>query len=301
MKVLMITGDKKFTASERYRLQAAQVEKLEVVYWGRGALWPTLLQEKFDVVTAQDPFWRGLFAWWAAHKVGAKLNIQIHTDISVQSLFRHILARIVLRRASSIRVVSQKIKQQVESLGIRVPIHVLPIYIDISKFKNIVRQPHDRKMILWIGRLEEEKDPEEALRLFKAIRDEGINASLVILGVGGLEGKLKRIKSAYQLEYRDKIEFPGWRDPDSYLAMADVVVSTSHHESYGASIIEALAAGVPVVAPDVGIAKEAGAIVVPRQELAAKVSEVLGSNIVGKLQIDLPSEEEWAKQWIQTL
>ena len=146
MKVLMITGDKKVATSARFALQAAQVDKLAVVYWGRGALWPAMPQEHFDVVTVQDPFWRGLFAWRVARRMGAKFNVQVHTSVLTM------LGKFILRRADSIRVVSEKIKKQVEAIGVRTPITVLPIYVDISKFQNIVRQPHSKKIILWIGR-----------------------------------------------------------------------------------------------------------------------------------------------------
>lgn len=63
--------------------------------------------------------------------------------------------------------------------------------------------------------------------------------------------------------------------PAVFLETADVVLCTSLYESWGASIVEALAAGVPVVAPDVGVAKEAGATVVPRAQLAEAVVRVL--------------------------
>ena len=60
MKVLIITGDKKFgPGHERYELQRSVVDELAVVYWGRGSYWPKLPKERFDVVTTQDPFWRG--------------------------------------------------------------------------------------------------------------------------------------------------------------------------------------------------------------------------------------------------
>ena len=66
-------------------------------------------------------------------------------------------------------------------------------------------------------------------------------------------------------------------------------------------MIEALAAGVPVVSPDVGIAKEAGAIVVEREKLAKAVVGVLTSNVKGELKIPMLSKEEWARKWKESL
>jgi glycosyltransferase involved in cell wall biosynthesis len=291
MKVLMITGDKKFAASPRFALQAAQVERLAVVYWGRGSLWPTLPQETFDVVTVQDPLLRGAFARHVATKIEARFNVQVHMDLHVLPWWKRALVQIILRRADSVRVVSEKIKKQVEQAGVRAPITVLPVFVDLEKFKHIVRQPHEQKTVLWIGRFEDEKDPLCALEIIKKIP----GAQLIILGRGNLEATLKEKATGLP------VEFPGWQDPAAYLARADVVLCTSRHESWGASIVEALAAGVPVVAPDVGIAKEAGAIVVPRQSLAEAVMQALNTGASGKLQLPLLTQEEWARAWKESL
>lgn len=295
MHVLMITGDKKMVAGyPRFDLQAGVVETLTPLYMGFGSVWPTLPKDHFDVVTTQDPFLRGAFGYIAARRIHARLNVQVHTDLSAQPLWRRLLARIVLSRADSVRVVSEKIKQQVEHMGVTVPVHVLPIYIDVKRFKNLVPQPHGQKTLLWMGRFEDEKDPLLALEVFKTVHTQ-VDAKFVMLGVGSLDQTLRR--AAGNLP----VTFPGWQDPVDYLVQADVVLSTSKHESYGASIIEALAASVPVVAPDIGIAKEAGAVVVPRDELAKKVIELLQAPVRGALTIPMLSVEEWSGRWKETL
>ncbi|NNM84015.1 glycosyltransferase [Candidatus Parcubacteria bacterium] len=304
MKVLMISGDINILstgsgARARLELQRGQVEQLDVFVWpqvhARRKILLDARQNAYDIVTAQDPFWRGFFALRIARRTGAKLNLQVHTDLSAQNVFRRMLASLLLRRADSVRVVSEKIQGQVRALGVKVPVHVLSVYVDIQPFKNLVPQPHNQKTILWIGRFEAEKDPLAAIDVLKKVRAEGISAKLVMLGAGSLEPMLR--KSTEILP----IEFPGWHDPKPYLQTADVVLSTSRHESWGASIIEALAAGVPVVAPDVGIAREAGAVVVPRTELASAVLKVLRSSERGVLKMVIPSADEWARAWQATL
>jgi glycosyltransferase involved in cell wall biosynthesis len=86
-----------------------------------------------------------------------------------------------------------------------------------------------------------------------------------------------------------------------YLESADVVLSTSPAESFGASIIEALAAGVPVVSYDVGVAREAGAIIAEKNTIVQKVIEVLTHPRKGELQMTLLTKEAWAKAWSETL
>jgi glycosyltransferase involved in cell wall biosynthesis len=296
MKVLMITGDKNFAASPRFALQASQVERLAVVYWGRGSLWPKILQGHFDVVTVQDPLLRGAFACHVANKIEAGLNVQVHMDLQALPWWKRMLAKMILRRADSVRVVSEKIKKQVEAIGVRAKISVLPVYVDVERFKNIVPVPHGQKTVLWLGRFEPEKDPLYALEVFKKVW-QNIDTKMVMLGQGSLEKVLRAKIGKLNLP----VIFPGWQDPATYLAQADVVLSTSLHESWGASIVEALAAGVPVVAPDVGVAQEAGATVTPRDELAGAVIKALRTGTRGRLQLSLLSQELWAQEWVKTL
>ncbi len=298
----MITGDKRMTtpgtfAYERFMLQKAQVDALDVALWPQGGLFkPFFMRGHYDMVTSQDPFWRGLVAQLLAIRFGARLNVQVHADLAEQSFIKHVLSQITLRHADSVRVVSEKIKKQVERVGGKAQISVLPIYVDIEKFRSAARKPHEQKTIFWIGRFEEEKDPLLAIEVFKKVRKEGVDAKLIMLGGGSMKETLVRESAGLPVEY------PGWQQEIlPYLEVSDVVLCTSPQESWGASIVEALAAGLPVVAPDVGIAKEAGAIIADRKELSQKVIEVLRLETKGHLQILLPTAEEWALQWKNTL
>lgn len=304
MKVLMISGDRHVLeagspAAKRLELQRAHVERLDVFVWPQvhsvREIWKAARANTYDVVTTQDPFWRGLLAWRIARSFGAKLNVQVHADLSDLSLPRHAMAQVVLRHADTVRVVSEKLKEQVWRMGVRVPIRVLPMFIDVAPFARLARLAHEQPTVLWIGRFEKEKNPFAAIEIVRLVRKAGIHARLVMLGEGSLKLALGEVA-------RDvPVGFPGWKDPASYLQTADVVVSTSKTESFGASIIESLAAGVPVVAPDIGIAKEAGAIVVPREDLAEAVIEVLKHPPAAELKLSLPSAEEWAGKWKETL
>lgn len=303
MKVLMISGDKNVLvegseAYARLELQRSAVDCLDVFVWPQVHSWHEITRaahaNKYDMITAQDPFWRGFLAWKIARRIGAKLNLQIHTDLSAQSFARRRLAYFLLRRAGSVRVVSEKIKQQVKHLCVHARVNVLPIFVDIEKFQTAQRKSNSQKTILWIGRFEPEKDPKKAVEVLREVRKD-VDAKLIMLGTGSLEQELHTHTQGLP------IEFPGWHDPLPYMEVADVVLSTSKHESYGASIIEALSAGVPVVSPDVGIAKEAGAVVVERTELPSAVCDVLHSEKRGELLLSVLGQNEWARRWRETL
>jgi len=59
------------------------------------------------------------------------------------------------------------------------------------------------------------------------------------------------------------------------MEVADLLLVTSQYEGYGRQIIEALAARVPVLSTDVGVAREAGAIVATEQNFADSLKQWL--------------------------
>lgn len=304
----MISGDKNIltpgsAVRARLELQRSQVNRLDVFsYQGVTSALRGFLEiahaiscNKYDVITVQEPSFRGLLAFMAARRARARLNVQVHIDLAHEPLLKRIITRFVFRRADSVRVVSEKLAAQVRALAPQARVSVLPIYVNTSRFKDLASTPHARKTILWVGRFEQEKDPIRALEILESVRKAGIDAKLVMLGSGSLEPSLRRAAEGLP------VEFPGWRDPLPYLQVADVVLSTSRAESWGASLVEALAASVPVVAPDVGIAREAGAIIAERSRFAEEVVRVLRSGERGELKLSLPGAEEWAILWKQTL
>lgn len=304
MRILSISGDRHILepgtdAHARHKTMRERVEQLDVFAWPQLHTVRQVLraarERAYTIVTAQDPFWRGALAWMVARRHKLALNVQVHTDLSAHAWWRRVLARRVLRRADSVRTVSEKIQAQVLSTGTKARVHVLPIYVDLERFRRVERLPHDRPTILWVGRFEDEKDPLRAVAVLREVRAKGVDAVLVMLGAGRLEKVLR--KAAKGLP----VEFPGWQPAEQYLPFADVVLSTSRHESWGASIIEALAAGVPVVAPDVGVAREAGAIIADRGDLASAVRTVLRDRPHAMLKIAFLDREAWAAKWNDTL
>lgn len=306
MKILMISGDPNLLktgaeARERLALQQSAVERLDVFVWPQAhSLWAikrAARLQKYDVITAQDPFWRGLVAWKLARWYGVRLNLQVHADLKGQSLFRRSLARFLLRRADSIRPQSERVAIEVRQLGVKGSITILPVFIDTNRVTGVPRahHPYFVKTILWIGRFEEEKNPMRAISVLREVRNQNVDAGLVLLGSGSLEKDLRAAAKGLP------VEFPGWQEPAKYLAMADVVLSTSPYESYSASIVEALAAGVPVVSRDVGVAEEAGATVVSDAGLATAVADALATDRHAELKLKILPAKEWAQAWRQSL
>lgn len=237
-----------------------------------------------DLITAQDPFESGLAAWRIAKLTGAKLELQIHTDFmnpyfakqSFLNVLRVFIARRLLPRADYIRTVSQRIKDSL-SLGdwrLKSEPTVQPVNVDLEKFKNapVVHDLHKKyprfdKIILMASRLTWEKNISLAIQAMAEVIKSCPLAGLVVVGSGPLEAELKRkVKS---LRLSDSVVFEDWTDDlPAYYKSADLFLLTSFYEGYGRTILEARAAGCPVVSTDVGVAREAGAIIASVSDLA---------------------------------
>lgn len=230
---------------------------------------------KPDVVTAQDPFETGLvglfIAWW----LGVPLHVQVHTDFtspafsSFLNRLRRVCARFVLRRASRIRVILERTREDIRARGISKPITVLPIFVDVETFARISRLKHPRFKIalLCVGRFEPEKRFRLAIDALRQARAAGHDAGLTLVGAGSEEEHLRAAARTLGLE--QFVEFAGWQgDIAPYLSTADILLVPSRYEGYGVVIVEALAAGVPVLSTDVGIAREAGAMIAAPSEFS---------------------------------
>ena len=125
--------------------------------------------------------------------------------------------------------------------------------------------------ILWIGRLEPQKDPGLPVKVMAAIQ---APARLTMLGDGTLRASLRRRISAMGLG--DKVSLAGYDTQiESHLANADALLITSRYEGGPAVAVEALAQGVPVVSTDCSFllhdaltCPEAGRIVMSREPAA---------------------------------
>jgi glycosyltransferase involved in cell wall biosynthesis len=110
--------------------------------------------------------------------------------------------------------------------------------------------PAGSRLVGLIGRLWRQKRVKDAIwaaDLLKVIRDD---LHLLVIGDGPQRDRLRRFRD--QVRIRDKVHFLGHRgDVPRILPHLDVLWSTSGYEGQSNAILEAMAAGVPVVATDI--------------------------------------------------
>jgi glycosyltransferase involved in cell wall biosynthesis len=140
------------------------------------------------------------------------------------------------------------------------------------------------KLIGFVGWLLPIKGPLHLLNAMAAVWERHPDAVLVLVGKGGQEAELKR--RAREIGAGARVKFLGWReDVAEIMPLFDVFVLPSLNEGMGRVLVEAMAAGRPVVAsrtggiPDIVRHEETGLLVTPRDEagLAAAIARLLES------------------------
>jgi glycosyltransferase involved in cell wall biosynthesis len=114
--------------------------------------------------------------------------------------------------------------------------------------------PADAPLALAVGRLIEQKDHATLLHAFAHVRSDLPHAHLTILGSGPLEAETRALATALGLA--DAVTLPGRTDIRDWLERADVFVHTSRWEGFGIVLLEAMLAGLPVVATRVSAVPE---------------------------------------------
>ncbi|MEK7116162.1 MAG: glycosyltransferase, partial [Patescibacteria group bacterium] len=147
------------------------------------------------------------------------------------------------------------------------------------RFRDVPPPDAIHHNVLCVARLEPEKGVEVLLHAWPRVCAQFDDARLRIVGDGGERHRLELL--ARDLNIVEVVEFTGQHaDVRPDLAWANVVAQPSHFEGWGLSVIEATAAGRPVVMTDVGcageiITNEKSGIVVPVGDV-----EKLGEGII---------------------
>tara|TARA_R110000824_G_scaffold401771_1_gene615926 strand:+ start:580348 stop:581424 length:1077 start_codon:yes stop_codon:yes gene_type:complete len=279
-------------------MRAYPTSSLSRVLYGFDALLLSRSLSRPDIISSQDPFETGVVAALLSAVWKKPFVVEIHTDVfsplfSKSSFLNKVRIWIlgpIVRRADGGYCVSTKVRDTLaRRFALRTHFRVLPIFVDTTQYEAQTKSP-DAGQLLWVGRFAEEKRPEIALRACAAARALGKDVKLTMLGSGPLEVPLHQL--AQKLGIGDYVSFPGWTDPKTYLKHAELILVTSAYEGYGMVIVEALAASVPVLAFDVGIAEEAGAVIVKKDFPAALIGWLNGPRERGDLKLAVYKNED---------
>lgn len=174
----------------------------------------------------------------------------------------HAINRWKYRRADRILCVSQAVNDTLRAFGLdEAGLKTVHSAVDLERAlmppvsRTTLGIPEKAPFLFSAGALVRHKDHANLLNAFAIVRTSLPEARLAVAGDGPLHPELEAHAKALGLA--GCVDFLGYRDDAPGISRdADVYVSSSWSEGLGTSILEALAAGTPVVAAEAGGAAE---------------------------------------------
>lgn len=230
------------------------------------------LIQSMDIVHVHHPFISGQLALRYCKPYDIPIVFTNHSryDLMAQSYFpllpdqvgRTLLSTYMpgfCREIDLVIAPSRGIENILRDLGVEVPIEVIPNGIDLSPYsieidvlgRDAFGIDEEDVLLINIGRLSPEKNLTFLMRAFAGVQAAYPETHLLLIGEGPERDNLKYLVAQMGLD--SVVHFGGsveYEQVPGYLALADVFVTASVTEVHPLSVIEALAAGLPVMGID---------------------------------------------------
>jgi phosphatidylinositol alpha-mannosyltransferase len=227
------------TLGLRFKKQAREVleaQRFDILHFHEPFvpfLSPTVLEASETVNIATFHAFGGFSpSYWIGRRFAGRLAKLLHGRIAVSSAARHFI--------------STYFPGEYE---------IIPNGVDLDRFANAApfEELRDGTLnILFVGRFEERKGLIHLLKAYHRLRKRKVDARLLVVGAGPKEREYRRYVGLRGI--RD-VEFLGRVSDDDkvrYFASADIFCApNTGQESFGIVLLEAMAAGVPIVASDI--------------------------------------------------
>ena len=231
-----------------------------------------------DVIHVHTEFGVGMFARIVAKDLNIPIIATYHTmyedythyinkfDIDeVDKITRKVassFSRIIVDSCEAVIAPSEKTKETLLKYGVSTSIHIIPTGLDLNKFNADMIDPSaitnikaefnladDEKLMLYVGRIAQEKSIDLVIRGFKKVALKSPKYKLMIVGGGPDLDNLKDLAKSIGID--QQVIFTGKQSPDLvpvFYAAATAFVSASTTETQGMTFIEALSTGLPIFA-----------------------------------------------------
>ena len=226
-----------------------------------------------DIVHVHHPFVLSSQAITYGEKFGIPKILTLHTQYEQyayyiapipQKITKETIKMIISHLSYKIDCIttpSVSMKELIEDYGIKNRIEVIPNAIELDSFQEKNEQKcseikkrynlkEEDKIILYVGRIAQEKSIDKIIKALAIIKKKGFSKmKLLIVGQGPARDELKQL--ARTLKVEEDVIFAGavsYEEIKYYYKMAYVFTIASTTETFGMVTIEALASGVPVLA-----------------------------------------------------
>jgi glycosyltransferase involved in cell wall biosynthesis len=231
---------------------------------------PELKRRQFDLIHIQTPFTAHYAGLYLARRLGIKTIETYHTffeeyldkyiPLLPSALLRFIARRFSSRQCNavdSLVVPSRAMLNVLQQYGVSSPAQVIPTGIrmeqfqlgDGDRFRKQFAIPEQQPLLLYVGRVAQEKNIPFLLEVMVRVAREIPSALLLITGEGPARETLEQ--QARDLNLSNHVRFVGYLDrqgelEDCYSA-ADLFLFASRTETQGLVLLESMALGTPVV------------------------------------------------------
>lgn len=236
------------------------------------SLFSTLMKLRFDIIHAHDFYAASSFyAAMASLAKATPFILTQHNDELPSKIFNALLylfdgntfGRFVFSQARKIIALNTAVKDHLVAMGANEDkISVIPNAIDTRLFspnrRNLLETKWriSRPVILFVGRLVEDKGIKYLLLAFSEVVKAIPDAKLVIVGKGPQEQELRQLQESLGLAHVFFIGAVETKLMPNIYAGCDVLVLPSIHEPFGNVVVEAMATGRPVIGSYVGGMKD---------------------------------------------
>ncbi len=223
-----------------------------------------------DLVHVQHPFLLGEMGMHLGKNRGLPIVLTYHTQYEKYSHYVPIdspwVRRCIVNVCTSfcnicdlVVAPSRDIEKILKKRGVRTRIVVIPTGVDLPRYRNPDRQwlrkrlglRSDEKILVHVGRLSKEKNLDFLIQAVAQAMEKRKNLLFLVAGEGDQKPRIEQ--QARLLGIRDRTIFQGKltsRDLVNTYAGGDIFVFSSKTETQGLVVLEAMAAGTPVVAMD---------------------------------------------------
>ncbi len=230
--------------------------------------WPPAVMKRFwteqyDVFHLQTPFNVGMMGLAAAWSRGVPRVFHHHTlweeyvdYLPVPKQATRVASVAVCRwlaqRCQGVITPSEKVKERFAAQGVTRPIAVIPTGIRGDDFRGGTPRPElaeGEEVCLYMGRIAHEKSLDVLVRVFAQLHEERPQTRFWLVGDGPARASLEQRVAEAGLS--GAVRFFGFVDRSTlkdFLASAKLFLFASQTETQGLVLLEAQAAGVPVVA-----------------------------------------------------
>ena len=215
-------------------------------------------------LTARSLFRDGLFFRWARRK-GLPVLVHIHgwenqTADRIESGPLGWLFHRTLGRGDAFLVLAEEFKKRIVSWGVDAPVHLSTTAVDNSLLDGFdidakLREfsPDSAIRVLFLARIERDKGIYETIEACAQLIGEGLPIQLTVAGDGS---ELENVRALAREKLGPAVTFLGFilgEQKVEALRKSDIyVLPTSHAEGMPASVLEALALGLPVITRPMG-------------------------------------------------